>query len=259
METSVIKRSVIVVSFCALSLVSALSAPVSHAAATGGCPPLTLSSRSLPFAVDGREYRESIQFFGGVAPVSVMLTSGVLPPGIRLAATGEVAGMPTSPGQYEFTVTAVDRCRPMEQSARAVLSLYVNRKGESQPGPDLSVVRKPPLKVSTQASPGRVQTTAGVNAGATIRYTLTAEPPDTATMESPGASFVVNGQVAESIAVPLTAVLVNGEGEVQETVRLTKRALDFAAREKANKIVYSRAFIGRKTTTIAVVEFIIGQ
>jgi hypothetical protein len=70
---------------------------------------------------------------------------------------------------------------------------------------------------------------------------------------------VVDGSVAESIAAPLTAVILNGEGEIEETVKVSKRALDFAARERASKIIYSRAFIGRRTTTIAVVEFTIGQ
>lgn len=224
-------------------------------AAPARCTPLTLASRSLAAASNGTAYLETVQVFGGVPPVSVMLAAGLLPPGIRLSSSGELAGTPTASGNYEFTVTAVDSCKPTGQSATAVLSVFVNRQGETAPGPENSVVRKAPLKVTTETVPNKVMITAGQDTKATIRYKLTAQPAETATMDSPGASFSVDGSVAESIAAPLTAVLVNGSGEVEETVKISKRALDMAAREKATKITYSRAFIGRRTTTIGVVEF----
>jgi hypothetical protein len=219
---------------------------------------LTLVSRSLVAASEGKPYKESVQTFGGVEPVSVMLSAGLIPPGLKLLPNGELAGTPVSPGNYEFTVTAVDVCRPMGQSATAVLSIFVNSKGDSLQGPDSSVIRKSPLKVVTEASPSKVKIAVGTDTRATIRYKLTATPSDTATMESPGGSFVVDGSVAESIASPLTAVILYGVGEVEETVKLSKKVLDFAARERASKIIYSRAFIGRRTTTIAVVEFTVG-
>jgi hypothetical protein len=147
----------------------------------------------------------------------------------------------------------------MEQSVPAFLSIFVNKKGADSKGPESSVVRKAPLKLTTEAIPRKVTITAGPDFRATIRYKLTALPAETATMDSPSASFVVNGSVAESILSPLTAVILNGTGEVEETVKISKKVLDFAARENASKIVYSRAFIGRRTTTIGVVDFEISR
>ncbi|GAM10926.1 putative Ig domain protein [Geobacter sp. OR-1] len=236
-----------------------LAAGSSAFAAAAPCTPLTMASRAMPAASDGKAYKEPVQRFGGVPPVSFMVTSGMLPPGLKLSPTGELAGIPTSAGLYEFTVAVTDSCRPLGQSASAVLSLFVNKKGESLAGPELSVVRKAPLKVSTEVFPNKVNISAGPDTKVVLRYQLTAQPAETATLESPGVSFVVNGSVAETMAAPLTVVLVNGAGVVEETVRISQRALDLAAREKAAKIVFSRAFIGRKTTTIAVVEFLTGQ
>jgi len=232
---------------------------VNAQAASASCIPLALTSRTLPAAADTKPYTESVQAFGGVAPIAIMLSAGLLPPGIKLLPNGELSGIPTSPGNYEFTITAVDSCKPMGQNATSVFSVFVNKKGESLIGPEPSVVRKAPLKVTTEANPSKLRLTSGPDFKATIRYKLTAQPAETATMDSPGASFVVEGSVAESIAAPLTAVILNGSGEIEETIKVSKRVLDFAAREKASKIIYSRAFIGRRTTTIAVVELMIGE
>lgn len=250
----ILKFLVLLGIFCGATLLTAAAQ-----AANPPCQPLTLASRLLSPGSEGTAYGESLQIFGGVPPVAVMLQAGLLPPGIKLLPTGELAGIPSSPGSYEFTVTAVDACKPMGQSATVVLSIFVNKKGEKLSGPDQSVVRKPPLKVSTLAFPDKVKVAAIPDSKTSIRYTLTAQPAETATMESPGGSFVVNGSVAETISAPLTAILVNGAGEVEETVKLSKRVLDFARRENAEKITYSRAFIGRRTTTIAVVEFTLAK
>jgi hypothetical protein len=239
-----------------ITLCTAMIVPIA-AQAAAPCPPLTLTPKLLAAGSEGVAYGESLQLFGGVSPISVMLKAGLLPPGIKLAPSGELTGIPTSPGNYEFTVTAVDACKPMVQSATTVLSIFVNKKGEKLPGPEPSVVRKPPLKVVMTAQPDKVKIAPVPGSTASIRYTLTAQPADTATMESPGGSFVVNGSVAETVSAPLTAVLFNGTGEIGETVTLSKRVLDFARRENADKITYSRAFVGRRTTTIAVVEFTI--
>lgn len=228
------------------------TAPVQ--AASQPCPPLTLVSRALTKGVEGTPYRELLQIFGGVPPFSTILKAGLLPPGIRLASNGEISGTPTSPGNYEFSVTAVDSCRPMGQSSTTVLFVFVNKKGQNLSGPEPSVKRKPPLKVSMVALPEKISIRPVPDTRMPIRYKLTAQPADTATMDSPGGSFVVNGSVAETTSAPLTAVLLNGIGEIEETVNISKRVLDFARRENAGKIIYSRAFVGRLTTTIAVVE-----
>jgi hypothetical protein len=84
---------------------------------------------------------------------------------------------------------------------------------------------------------------------------LTSQPPETATLDSLGGTFAVAGAVVESVATPLTATFINGKAILSETIAIPPRVLDKARREKGAKIVYSRAFSGRGTTALGIVEF----
>ncbi len=45
---------------------------------------------------------------GGTAPVSAVVTSGSLPPGLALSTSGELTGTPTSAGSFPFTIRATN-------------------------------------------------------------------------------------------------------------------------------------------------------
>jgi hypothetical protein len=76
---------------------------------TGSCPSLTLCmrTRAVPDARVGTEYTYALQTSGGTNTIT-WSTTGTLPPGLTLRATGVLSGTPTQAGAYTFTVAAED-------------------------------------------------------------------------------------------------------------------------------------------------------
>jgi hypothetical protein len=72
------------------------------------CPVITLAPTTFPDAQVGAAYAQTIVAAGGTGPYSFSVTSGTLPPGLSLSASGELAGTPTAAGAAVFTVSAVD-------------------------------------------------------------------------------------------------------------------------------------------------------
>ena len=71
-----------------------------------------ITTTSLPPGLPGVAYSQTITATGGLSPYSFFVlptgTSNPLPPGITLAQSGLLAGTPTTPGAYSFTVQVVD-------------------------------------------------------------------------------------------------------------------------------------------------------
>ena len=83
---------------------------------------LAIASRSLPTAHEGRRYAVTLKAVGGQAPYRWARTAGSLSPGIRLTATGTLAGVPAKTGRFRLRVRVVDGAG----TARArILSLRV--------------------------------------------------------------------------------------------------------------------------------------
>ena len=70
-------------------------------------PALTFTG-SLPNAIVGAAYSQTLQAAGGVGPYTYAVTAGALPAGLSLSSTGTVSGTPTAPGASSFTITATD-------------------------------------------------------------------------------------------------------------------------------------------------------
>jgi large repetitive protein len=70
-------------------------------------PPLTITSSSVPRGEVDLAYATSFTATGGPpsSGKTWSVSGGVLPPGLTLSADGHVAGAPTAPGGYDFTVT----------------------------------------------------------------------------------------------------------------------------------------------------------
>ena len=72
---------------------------------------LSIAPGVLPLARETQLYDQALSALGGTAPSTYLLTSGLLPGGLTLSATGRIAGTPSTSGQsgvYPITVTATD-------------------------------------------------------------------------------------------------------------------------------------------------------
>jgi len=70
-------------------------------------PTLSLTG-SLPNAILGQLYTQTLTATGGIPPYSYAVTAGSLNPGLGLSTAGVVSGTPTAPGASSFTVTVTD-------------------------------------------------------------------------------------------------------------------------------------------------------
>ena len=66
------------------------------------------SPATLPDATTGASYTQNFTGYPGTAPFAFTVTSGSLPPGLSLSASGTLSGTPTTSGTYTFTVTTRD-------------------------------------------------------------------------------------------------------------------------------------------------------
>jgi hypothetical protein len=83
---------------------------------------LSIASRALPKAHEGRRYAVALRAVGGRAPYRWSRTAGSLAPGLRLAANGRLTGVPSRKGSFSLRVRVIDGTG----TARArVLSLRV--------------------------------------------------------------------------------------------------------------------------------------
>jgi hypothetical protein len=96
--TKAIRLAAIVVCFCGL-----LAAQP---------PPLTIVDEPLLPLDAGVEFHMLLHASGGVAPYVWSVASGDLPEGITLTAEGLLAGRPTKPGAFTFTLKVEDSGRP---------------------------------------------------------------------------------------------------------------------------------------------------
>ena len=71
-------------------------------------PSITIDPATLPKAIAGLEYMQTLTAQGGTAPYTFSISAGVLSPGLTLAPEGVLSGTPMEVGESHFTVTATD-------------------------------------------------------------------------------------------------------------------------------------------------------
>jgi hypothetical protein len=71
-------------------------------------PTISVSPTTLPSAVVGGAYSQTITASGGTGPYTFAVTAGSLPVGLSLSSAGVLSGTPTAAGTFNFTVTATD-------------------------------------------------------------------------------------------------------------------------------------------------------
>jgi hypothetical protein len=90
-------------------------------------PTITISPMTLAAATAGTSYSAMLTASGGTVPYRYSVTSGALPSGITLSASGVLAGTPAASGTFNFTVMATDSsAAPGPYSGTASYSLLVN-------------------------------------------------------------------------------------------------------------------------------------
>ena len=75
---------------------------------------LVVTSSTLPSVTVGASYSQTLQASGGTAPYNWSLSSGKLPAGLNLAASGAISGTPTTSGTSTFTATVSDSGSPAQ-------------------------------------------------------------------------------------------------------------------------------------------------
>jgi Putative Ig domain len=81
--------------------------------------PLTITTASLPTATIGTNYQTAVGVTGGALPYTWQVSSGALPPGLKLdAKKGVIAGTATTAGTYHFEVLVTDSGVPAMQIQR---------------------------------------------------------------------------------------------------------------------------------------------
>ncbi len=80
----------------------------------------SVATTTLKKAQVGVPYNRTISSTGGTPPDTWSQTGGVLPPGLSLASTGTISGVPTTAGTYSFTVRVADSSNPVETATKTL-------------------------------------------------------------------------------------------------------------------------------------------
>jgi hypothetical protein len=87
---------------------------------------ITIDTIALPDATAAHPYAQALNAHSGIQPYVWTLSTGTLPPGIALLATGALIGTPSVAGTYSFTLKASDSTAPTPQTATQTYTLTVD-------------------------------------------------------------------------------------------------------------------------------------
>jgi large repetitive protein len=87
---------------------------------------MTVDSRHLPgVGLVDRAYKGKLGTDGGKGRRQWSLSSGALPPGLKLSPSGVVSGKPGLPGSYSFDVLVQDSAKPTPDMAGATITIAI--------------------------------------------------------------------------------------------------------------------------------------
>jgi alpha-tubulin suppressor-like RCC1 family protein len=166
--------------------------------------PMSVPPVTLPFAVTGSVYSQTISALGGLPPYTWSISAGALPAGLSFnAGTGVLSGTPTATGTFNFTVKAT----------------VANNDSVTRP---LSMTVYNPLAISSGNS--------YYSAGSAYSQTLVA------TGGKPPYSWdIISGALPAGMTLDSTSGIISGSSTVVGTSRFTLQATD------ANGTVISKA------------------
>lgn len=98
-----------------------------HNAFAGGDYVVISITPTIPSPVLNQPYTYQLEQEGGVEPITWALTSGILPVGLTVSASGLISGTPTETGLQSFVMSATDSSATPVTTARS-LAIQVNRQ-----------------------------------------------------------------------------------------------------------------------------------
>jgi large repetitive protein len=101
-------------------------------------PTLTINPATLPTAVQGVAYSQTLSATGGTAPYSFLVSSGSLPAGLALnPATGAISGTPTISGTSNFAIMATDSNTGTRATATVTHALQITSRPDPASDPEV--------------------------------------------------------------------------------------------------------------------------
>jgi hypothetical protein len=82
--------------------------------------PVQITTTSLPSGQAAVPYSTTLAAIDGISPYKWSITSGALPAGLTLAATGAISGKPTTSGTFSFTVHVADSASSPSSASRSL-------------------------------------------------------------------------------------------------------------------------------------------
>jgi hypothetical protein len=155
--------------------------------------PATISGTPQSPAAVGAPYNFNFTLGGAPAPTA-QVSAGSLPPGVTLSSNGALAGTPTTPGSYSFTVTAGNGAGPDASTAATIVvqpSISVGSASIVEGDSGTRVLKIPVTLSSASTTP------------VIVKYTLRGAPNGgTATgakTAAAGIDFLDNGGVTKTL------------------------------------------------------------
>ncbi|CAH0303949.1 MULTISPECIES: MBG domain-containing protein [unclassified Pedobacter] len=170
---------------------------------------ITISPATLPDAVVGSAYSQSLSSTGGVLPYTYSITAGALPTGITLSAAGVLSGSATAAGSYSFTVKSTDASLGSKSQAYSinVAQADITISPATLPNPTLGAAYSQTFLSVGGTAPYTYSITAGapptgitLSAAGVLSGTATAPGSYTFTVKSTDA-FSSNKSVSYTIAI----------------------------------------------------------
>jgi hypothetical protein len=81
---------------------------------------LAVRTAALPKGKVGTAYSAKLAAYGGTGTLHWAISSGSLPPGLKLTSLGVISGTPTTAGAKTFTVKVTDSAAPAHVATRSL-------------------------------------------------------------------------------------------------------------------------------------------
>jgi len=182
---------------------------------------LTFTSSTLPTAIVSVPYNQPLPFTGGTAPFNAVITSGAMPSGLTLSASGVISGTTSNLGPASFTVQVTDSSVPPQIATQSFTLQVAGSLGfitTSLPNGTVSVAYSQSMATSGGLLPVSFAVTSGT-LPAGLGITQPSSGSQTATLSgTPTTAATYNFTItatdsstpAQSISLPFSVTIASG-------------------------------------------------